>query len=226
MAMKERIAQLEKQMLEVLKKQEVTAEKFGKLPESKLKYGIGKWYIDFDDDLFFAESVNKQSFIGEFNGYYVNGDKGIWNTTNQIKREATTKEIETSLVKEAIRIGFKEGARVTKHPELKKFLRVLSKDDYHFSVYQEQIRLSYDDYILFQGGKWAEIIKEQPLTLNGHEVKIGGDTIRIGCKDNYNLEDFETFVSSLVFFGVTTLNGPDGCYTVEDLKKIIDQINK
>ncbi len=199
------------------------------LPEKKEKPKLeaGKWYKHNEGVICCTGEGAESSKY--FNAYGLNGS-GEWMDKSDMwykdywTKKASNKEVEQALIKEAKRRGFKEGVKIkdARGGDIG-IIRCNIRTGSHDQLIVSESRQGHY-LVLLSDGKWAEIIKEQPLTLNGHEVTIEGNTIKIGCKDFYNLEDFNTFVSSLVFFGVSTVVGPDGTYTTEDLKKIIDKL--
>lgn len=106
---------------------------------------------------------------------------------------ATPKEIESHLIKEAKRRGYKEGAKVrclmTKTPlELTSFNYYNSPD----SLDSDQLAFNCEENkgevacIIYKQGQWAEIIKDEPIKIGGYEVKFKKGKVSVGCREVSN----------------------------------------
>lgn len=217
---------------EALNLSKPTKEEYEKLKEPKFE--TGKWYVDFTDSLFFAKSINTECFVGDFNGYYVNGSIGIWNITSQIKREATNSEIETALIQEAERRGFKDGVKYLSVEG--KYPMQIESPTWSFWVRENGNNcFSYTEFAncIFYNGKWAEII-EDTLTINGQEMKVDGDIISFGCA-KFHKRQFDGLLARLDSFNqynessnrkIVSIKLDSGVeLTIEDLNKVVNKLN-
>ena len=147
--------------------------------EVKPKFEVGKWYK------FKSGIMNYQN--GEY-GY------GVWNDNwhdmicfdgrEKAERPATDKEVEEALIKEAERRGFKKGVRFKS--AIRNWECLPSKNDFkytHKHDYYGGCLLFLDGNGVFYNGKWAEIIKDEPVKVGGYEVKKSVRTYNIGCKN-------------------------------------------
>ena len=142
----------------------------------KEEFEVGKWYKGSSDIIGFYESRY---------GNYGIGYKGEWSNDVTIDdfifwTPATDKEVETALIKEAKKRGFKEGVKF----EVTRDGRINTLDSNNF-VYENVIGvgmcLATSNYWFFNKGKWATIIEEpkvKEMTMQevnkalGYEIKI------------------------------------------------------
>lgn len=180
--------------------------------EVKPNLEVGKWYktILTNDDskpLYCVTKVERHDFHAygfDYYGAWVNDEYFGCINSSEIKERvpATDKEVEEALIKEAERRGFKEGAKfkcleLGKIREYKQYdskdwgtgknlsLRYFSDGNHLFcndGLWNKDI-ISCSNPSIFRDGKWAEIIKDEPVKVGGYEVKKGlfNDCV-IGCK--------------------------------------------
>lgn len=121
------------------------------------------------------------------NGNYRTDD---WISGDHKIRPATEEETQSALVAEAKRRGFKEGVTI----------RVDWYDDEAYTLNGCPISLGHEIYndgddtalrmggaCIYSNGKWAEILKDQPITVGGYEVRYDvktglGAKVTIGCQ--------------------------------------------
>lgn len=135
--------------------------------ESELE--VGKWYKSDYPLLIFITEVKHHELVGYgFNavGFYSEGtfctraderNRVDYNTFNF--KPATDKEVETALINEAKRRGFKEGVEIK---PINKVIHLNNKIDleYNTCFYESENEFWMGGYCLFKDGKWAEIISE------------------------------------------------------------------
>jgi hypothetical protein len=145
----------------------------------KPKYEIGKWYKSG------KSIINYQGGTNAY-GYYAERDK--WEDVNDswlvFKEEcdklclATTEEVESMLIKEAKKKGYKKGTTIksliTNDREW-----ILDSDKFAIRNNNELWSNKYKEFCVFKDGKWATIVKTpKEMTLEeiekqlGHKVKI------------------------------------------------------
>ncbi len=197
--------------------------------KNKPKYEVGKWYKADNNALvcYTGSGDNRETFEGY--GFNIDG----WNDSTPnwarvcFKDEATNEEVQTALIKEAKKRGFKEGVRFEL---IKGRIGVINDTriiDYEFRyIHQENelvIQMLGASYTIFKNGKWATII-DTPLTINGKTVTIGKEFVSIGCK-TLEHKAFKQFVSDLTFFNITDFNHPEvGNVTTKQFQEIVDKI--
>lgn len=150
---------------------------------NKPEFEVGKWYYCWQDYLIHY-SGNELNNYGFCSGWR----SDLLCSKNQpIQRPATDKEVEEALIKEAKRRGFKKGVRFeclygwtnNKYSEWR-------NDEISFRYYEGGLwvyGINFYELCIFQEGKWAEIIKEEPLKVGGYLVeKSRTDVYSIGCK--------------------------------------------
>ena len=125
------------------------------------EFEIDKWYRRGDDFIYYTcEFMN----YGIIDGQWRN-DLYFSTAQEQLYISATDKEVEEALIKEAKKRGFKDGDWIVKNIDYEYYN---SEDSY----YPNSLQLGV--VVLFQEGKWLEIIEEKietPL-----EVIINGET--------------------------------------------------
>jgi hypothetical protein len=189
--------------------------------KNKPKYEVGKWYKADNNALvcYTGSGDNRETFEGY--GFNIDG----WNDSTPnwarvcFKDEATNEEVQTALIKEAEKRGFKEGVM---------FKSAFMGNKYQvagFEIDSNCLHCKGNSGCIFDGdtGKWATII-DTPLTINGKTVTIGKEFVSVGCK-TLEHKAFKQFVSDLTFFNITDFNHPEvGNVTTKQFQEIVDKI--
>jgi len=126
------------------------------------QFEVGKWYMG-DDGLIF-HITNITQFRNSFGGYGF-GDNGNWfnDKSDTIgvddEREATPQEVESALIKEAKKRGFKEGCvyDATKLGHIEQTNCSIQGNNFEW----DENTLMIDRWEIFRDGKWAEIVEEK-----------------------------------------------------------------
>jgi len=233
--MNDRIEELEKELKLLREIEEL---------KNKPKFEVGKWYkltSDYgtlkkdmvfmyvrhqdDDNKYPFVIVNHQMFgeLSDGGGNYIapNKDQLI---------EATNEEVETALIKEAKKRGFKDDTKITAPFDYSKYEISVNSGGFVEGVWGDNI-LYNSNGVLFNNGKWATII-DTPLTISGHEMKQDGDIISFGCA-KLNIVRFEELYDKICIFDRNpntnrkiksiTLDS-DVTITVKELEEIVDNI--
>lgn len=145
---------------------------------NKPAFEVGKWYSKTENGTKYILCLTKIDGI-EYYGYGMIGND--WETeklypfTTNIKtyKPATDKEVEEALIKEANKRGFKSGLTIKrdwiKHDEI----RTINRDNkWYFGFSHNCNYLQLDGNVIFEHGKWAEIIKDEPIKIGGYEVEF------------------------------------------------------
>ncbi len=120
----------------------------------------------------------------ELQGYAVYCD--VWHDmqswTGQIK-EATTKEWEKALIKEAKRRGFEKGdvAFTSVHPNYTRWSKnshVHIDSEFQYNLDEDSLKIW--GHTCYYQGKWAKIIDDK-IVINGYTAEDKGDYWKIGC---------------------------------------------
>lgn len=122
-------------------------------PEAfKPKLEVGKWYKNRYDSLFCIEKIDGDFAYGYgFNLHWKNESK--WSLNGII--EATPQEVETSLINEAKKRGYKTG--VFCEFGFIKDIREIKNDNYRYHEGLNALLIGND--VIFQDGKWSPIIE-------------------------------------------------------------------
>lgn len=203
--------------------------------------GIGKnksgWYKDYNYPKWLVYKDFEKSIVCGFDGdgdwFYDNNNLALILVKGEYL--ATTEEEKEALITEAKKRGFKKGVRAKNQwTEFTCFENYLYKDGELMSI-KDNI-----SYTLFASGKWATIIEEPKVVINGYKMKQDGDIISFGCarftKDQ--LKGHLKELSYYKFFGknsegeniwgnrtiksITLDSGVE--ITIEQLKQIVDNI--
>jgi hypothetical protein len=135
--------------------------------------------------------------------------------------EATNEEVQTALIKEAKKRGFKEGVRFQSAWDSVEY--IFNKIGTYRDRHPHPSLVAEPLGAIFCKGKWATII-DTPLTINGKTVTIGKEFVSIGCK-TLEHKAFKQFVSDLTFFNITDFNHPEvGNVTTKQFQEIVDKI--
>jgi hypothetical protein len=140
------------------------------------EFEIGKWYRAVDIKTG-NEYLFKKTSEGQGHGFF----KGEWTLRWQIStpfnfcigfdciiREANHEEVFEALKREAPKQGFKEGT---------KFISLAFGDKHtakssNFEYALNRDTLYLDGYAIYKNGEWAEIIKDEVMTVNGVDIEF------------------------------------------------------
>lgn len=152
-------------------------ERIDALMATDTKFEVGKWYSascgSVSDYLirygrhFDKSTIEALDFFGPSMGEIHKGGH-----FTSIDRPATPSEIESALIAEAKRRGFKEGVLVKGLDDDN--IRVLRFKDLEW--YNNWLCDGWGS-IIFQDGQWAEIIKDEKIMVGGYEVKFSTCTM-------------------------------------------------
>ena len=159
---------------------------------------VGKWYVYRDkygqDSIAFYNGNNNETYGFNCSGEFQ--DKAYWFSSWSGVSEndwipATDKEVETALIKEAKKRGFKEGVDFESDGEV---WTLKGNIDFKYrnnilNMWSDTSETKADGYIsegkgfepIFMEGKWAEIIEPKTIHLNG----------------DYTIEDLESKIKEL-----------------------------
>ena len=141
---------------------------------------VGKWYNSDNDSLIFiTEFLDSCDFdgYGFFHGKWENKSYNYYSYEYGLV-PATDKEVETALIKEAKKRGFKEGVIVESfiHNRKLECKNVISGTEFISYAGINKLHFGIDNgncVVVFHKGKWAEIIEEpKTVTLNGKYNRI------------------------------------------------------
>ena len=153
---------------------------------------------------------------------------------SKIERKAKDEEVEAALIKEAKRRGLKDGV-------IAKNLWV-TDDNYAIKGYYYNIREnvlygakeSCGGSAIFKDGKWAEIIEQPKVTINGYDMEVDGNEVKFGCAKfrKHQITDIYRNIFSFNSHSksnrkITSIKLDSGVeITLEQLKQINDELNK
>jgi hypothetical protein len=123
---------------------------------------VGKWY---KKEGYLMKWNNGKSTFGFFTGAY-----GKWEFGNDLKKQlilATDKEVEQAFIKEAKKIGFKEGVKFIDVVDGE--LEVVDGNVYEYYPNVDILTLNSDR--IYKNGKWAEIL--ETITKEQAEKELG-----------------------------------------------------
>lgn len=174
--------------------------------EVKPKFEVGKWYKrPHNKALLFATADKGNGWYSGYgfdnSGYWMSSPSPQWTLCGEIP--ATDKEVEEALIKEAERRGFKEG--VTFKPVVENVDKVGKVTDriifFPKRLYGYEQGLASGKNWIFYQGKWAEIIKDEPIKVGRYAVEKDGDSYKIGCKeiDSWRIESLRVLMKQQGF---------------------------
>jgi hypothetical protein len=158
---------LDKKLLEF--KQELL-KPFSPSPE----FEVGKWYKHNYENKFLV-FLKELTSSRDGMGYGFGADTGAWYNEGwrfglSQCRPATKEEVQEALINEAEKRGFKEGVIVKESFGGSTNYKLKSENWIYYSDYDF---LRYDhNCIVYEKGKWATIVKEEPIKIGGYEVKF------------------------------------------------------
>jgi hypothetical protein len=195
--------------------------------ELKPELEVGKWYKTSKDNLLCYTGRNADGVILGYG--FIDDDWGNWKWGREMndKKLATNQEVFEALKKEAIKRGFKRGVTLKATGINEEFYWIDSpiSGEYEYLAETDTLDSSNGNGYIYHKGKWAEIIKEEPIMIGGFEVKFdhkgkSSESIIIGCKviSRPHLESLKNLMSLNKFKKVSF----DGIETdLETIEKIL-----
>jgi hypothetical protein len=160
-----KIEEIESQIKDLLKE----VEKLKQVPTQEPKFEVGKWYKS--GKTLFNYQLDYGVYGFDDKGEWETCDSWIWETWFDGTRLATPQEVETALIAEAKKRGFKAGTRI-KTEEFGE--SVISNSCAGFSYRDEKHHnygsLYYNGKLIYTQGQWAEIIQDDKIMIGGYEV--------------------------------------------------------
>lgn len=171
--------------------------------------------------------LNESSFCALTDGHYVKIK------TKHIQRHATPQEIESHLIQEAKKRGYKHDVRIKSLlPYGGNYKLTEAKANPLYASHIDE--LWYGGGLVYKQGKWADIIKEEEIKIGTWDVKFFSNKIKVGCKTISNVEADKIFrfqewmqdqnVTSQIIFNsegkISIHNGTNGFVTLDNEKKI------
>ena len=150
---------------------------------------------------------------------------------NERFKPASPKEVETRLIQEAEKRGFKEGVMVdpipNPHSEVIGKRRLDNGLHYKESVCSNYIHTDCGNTVVFRDGKWAEIIEEPKLTLGCHEVTVSENGNIIYFNGGFIYVDtarkiVESNIDSFLLSGQLEKT----CIQVDELQELLTKIDE
>jgi hypothetical protein len=198
----------------------------------KIKPEVGKWYKlpHHPKSIFYCNSVNKKGNVYGF-GFDIDGnwresliDDGISCMCNDSAFSyavlATEEEVEEALINEA-----------KKRYSLPCSIKYLDSGNGKLLGYSLNYRINIDTLyasenvdIVYQAGKWAEILPSE-VKVNGYVVvKINDSTVKVGCKTFkvFALNELCNFIHN--YGGTYNIDGKE--WDAINIGKVIDEFNK
>lgn len=159
---------------------------------------VGRWYNSVSGALWFITKINRLDNTIESYGF---GQKGIWSDlcVRQLREytPATPEQVKSALIKEAER-RYPAKSRVDSLGGAKD----VPAYPYEFSFkYMPELNIlrTSDDCLLFDNGKWAEIIeqpKEIDFSVPGQLLSCNNSTLVVMTSGNHESTTFSGFVIS------------------------------
>jgi hypothetical protein len=133
---------------------------------------VGRWYKTMSDNLFCYTGRNTDGVILGYGFIDNDWDNWKWGSEKNDKTLATEQEVFEALKKEAIKRGFKEGVTLKATGINKEFYWIDSpiSGEHEYHAETDTLDSSNGNGYIYHKGKWAEIIKEEPIIIGGFEV--------------------------------------------------------
>lgn len=200
----------------------------------KPKLEVGKWYKfnrGLSNFLYFIENIKEGTGYGFNKGIWCN-DNDRWCDNFDNHTPATDKEVEEALIKEAKKRGFKVGVKVYfkssgEHRKITGELYISRKYKGEMVCFGSENQCGD---IIFQNGKWVEIIEESVPTIEGCKMEVRKGNVRFGCVE-ISISKIEDLHCELKTFNdqqhlITSFVIDGYKITMEQLNEIVDYLNK
>ena len=212
------------------------------------KLEVGKWYKSpkYGKAIFYITNITnkKVDAYGLNYKYEWKNEKEFGDSISEDYELATDKEVETALISEAKKRGFKEWVTISSEWIESEIL--VNGDELFFDEHLELCLGSKSSYFtIFKDGKWAEIIEDSKPKINGYEMEVKNGDVVFGCAKfhQYYLEKVLE-LCKLSSFTWDNDGGGENCknegyrtiksiklssdveITVDELKEVVDYLNK
>jgi len=177
-------------------------------------------YYDFDSD----------NCYGFYDEVWIEGTEATSMFTKSMDKTATHEEVEKAFIKEAEKRGYKEGAKTSC---LRSCTQGIIDDNIKHSIFVQEfntLEISFSgrvNGIIFKEGKWAEIIEEPKVIINGYEMKQEGNKIIFGCM-SFTTSRVQSLYKHCEVLGISSVSIDENQCThiisLNQLKQIVDNI--
>ncbi len=178
----------------------------------KPQISLNKWYKHCCGGFHFNDVINSYGIDG--GGKWYNGN-GFFMVHPENWTPATDEEVKEALIKEAKKIGFKEGVGF-KSASTEFKCKINSNWNYNPNINSLS---NYGGHV-FCEGKWAEIIDE-PLKVCGYEVKKVDNHFEIGCKKIHESR-VKSLKDLMQHSGFKTVSFDNYSVSLEEINKILN----
>lgn len=217
--------------------------------ESKPTYKVGDWVEYILTSNIFANEVRTGRITSErIAGIYVIDNKiSAWE--QHILKKLNHSEIETFLIEEAKRRGYKKGVSILDRRSNSTVCTITSPHfDYKYNPTLDRLytiilgRNNMYDAVIYSKGEWAEIINYEAIKIGGYDVEFESNGIKVGCKhiDKYDLGRLKSFYQLVGKLGIESMEVMPQHNTIhifhesvdhkfevniDTLQKILDKLN-
>jgi len=146
---------------------------------------VGVWYKDTERDYKRLVFITDNSGINNYKGYGFNNDRAWcddilgFSLDDYQLTKATTEEVETALIKEAKKRGFKEGAACISVAFPLDGIKTIENSIIEWHGNKALFIGNGMQITIFEKGKWATIITKKKMTVSDVEKELGYDKERI-----------------------------------------------
>lgn len=194
-------------------------EYWEEIKESTFK--VGDWVVDSRDNGIFRitkiDPIDNRRLFGSSEYEWLH---------SSYFRLATTQEIETHLIAEAKKRGFAKGVYHRWYePAISTEVRLVESNDWRYNLEFDCLTIMGKyAYVIYSKGQWAEIVKEEPIIIEGYKGNFNSKGVAFGCK-SYSLEQVNQLVNVIDIFEITSFNTRNVLHIDKDLvRKIRDRI--
>lgn len=157
----------------------------------QINFKVGDWVIipnpfDKDDYINILKKLTDRMYSYGFNRLG-NWSDGIGDAIEPT-RKATFEEVQSALIREAKMRGFKDGVTANNsnvHGEKYGNSKIKGELTYNMSNDELYYYTHMDMYSIYKQGKWAEVVKDEPIYLFGSrdwKVETDDAEVHIGCQ--------------------------------------------
>lgn len=193
------------------------------LAHKKTAFEVGKWYVDVNrpNNLLCYGPIEYDVF-GFWQGGWGTGYDFFNIEPKQPCRLATDDEVKAMLVREAEK-RFIPGTKVFLVNSIDRCLsktkNITNELDYVYNP-ESDCLCQYGAGNVYAAGIWAEIIKDEAITIGGYNARYEGNVVRFGCKA-FSLEQVNQLMSSVITFGLDDFLCFNCKVTKADIQKIL-----
>jgi hypothetical protein len=187
------------------------------------------WYNNDSGYIVYYDFDTNQSY-GFADRLWFEGNEAEYLFCERKDRPATHKEVETALIAEAKKRGFKEGVKINRSTEMEFLFDERGVGLYGSKIIPNGKEFAFrENYLILNGkfifidGKWATIIEEPKVVIGGYEMKQEHQKVMFGCME-FSKSHIKALYANCKKLKVQSVMIEGTVVQIDQLKEIVENI--